>query len=395
MKLKADEKKEDTCGFVLPEYGKRKLIAYAESFEELSEGYSSLLNAELIASKQELVECQERKENNRVIARQLKEVSKILHTLAGEAYYTSYSMEKHKKQILKILKENGLFVKDLYVVENQNGYMEIGITMRAMYHDTYSADQIAAFLSKLCHTKMEVDRESVPYIGEEIVTVIYKEKVNFTILSGVAKAAKEGEVFSGDNYSLKEYSFGSYLAAISDGMGSGVEACHDSQQVIELLEKLLESGFDLETSGEMLNDLLCLQSNSTRTATLDACEINLYSGQTWFVKAGAAASYLKRGKYVKRIEQTSLPLGLFGGGSQEAFSRDLREGDYVILVSDGVSDCFVEEEYDDYLELLLGRAQYENPQELANGILSLAIKRGGGRLLDDMTVLVLGIIEKQ
>ena len=386
--------KQDVCRFVLPEYGKRRLINYAESLENLADSYSFILNEDFGISRQETLIHEKITENRLVVSKQLKEISKLLEELAKEAYFTSYHMEKHQKQIYKILGENGLDVQDIYVVENKNGYMEIGITLRAMYHDTYLASQIGEFLSKLCHNKMELEKDCVLYVGDEPVTLVYKEEVSYSVLTGVAKATKEREAFSGDNYTLKEYNGGSFVCAISDGMGSGVSACQDSQQLIELLEKLLEAGFSIEVAAEMLNDLLLIQTENTRTATLDLCEINLYSGNSVFLKAGAVPSFIKRGKYVKRLSESTLPLGLFTDAKQSKQTLQLKEGDYVIMLSDGVMDCFYEEETDSYLEDRIGMMHYENPKEMANRILGQAIKKSKGKIMDDMTVIVLGIMEK-
>ena len=127
---------------------------------------------------------------------------------------------------------------------------------------------------------------------------------------------------------------------------------------------------------------------------MDLCEINLYSGSSIFIKAGAAPSFIKRGKYVKRLSESTLPLGLFSDAEQSKLNISLKEGDYVVLLSDGVLDCFFEED-DSYLEDKLGMMHYENPKEMANRILGLAIKKSKGKILDDMTVIVLGIIQKQ
>ena len=48
--------------------------------------------------------------------------------------------------------------------------------------------------------------------------------------------------------------YGKYLLAISDGMGSGPEARKSSQIAIKMLERLLTSGFNKETSIELINN---------------------------------------------------------------------------------------------------------------------------------------------
>ena len=46
---------------------------------------------------------------------------------------------------------------------------------------------------------------------------------------------------------------GKYLIAISDGMGSGPEARKSSQIVIKMLQRLLNSGFEKDTSIDLIN----------------------------------------------------------------------------------------------------------------------------------------------
>ncbi len=41
--------------------------------------------------------------------------------------------------------------------------------------------------------------------------------------------------------------------------GSGVEACRESEEVVELLEQFLESGFTQETAAKMVNSALVMK----------------------------------------------------------------------------------------------------------------------------------------
>ena len=49
---------------------------------------------------------------------------------------------------------------------------------------------------------------------------------------------------------------GRKAAALSDGMGSGEEACRESTLVIELLEELLAAGFPEKAAIQMINTTL-------------------------------------------------------------------------------------------------------------------------------------------
>ena len=72
----------------------------------------------------------------------------------------------------------------------------------------------------------------------------------------------------------------------------------------------------------------------------------------------------------------------------------IKEGDYVIMMTDGVADCFVteESELENYIWELLDKRN--DPQMAAEQILSKALEKWGGEPGDDMSVLVVKIYRK-
>lgn len=86
-------------------------------------------------------------------------------------------------------------------------------------------------------------------------------------------------------------------------------------------------------------------------------------------------------------------MGLFQKPEIESCERQLAEGDYVIMVSDGVVDSVQAENKENTLCELIAALTTKNSKELANNILQFAIHQSGGRIQDDMTVLVLGLWE--
>ena len=396
--------KTDTCYMVLPEYGKQRLLTYAETLDELSGSYLSGRNERDDQSdKRQMLLKQQIHENRSVISGQLATISKLLKNLANEAYCTSGSMEKHKKQIYKILQENGLDIQDLYTVANRNGYLQIGMTMRAHHvNDLYESEDISGFLSKLLHNHMEASPSAPTYIGEDYTKVVFREEVRYFMTNAVAKATKEGEAYSGDNFTMTELADGTYLAAISDGMGSGEAANEDSGMVIELLEQFLEAGFTKEMAAGMLNDLLLARDLEPRTATLDVMECNLYSGEIGFLKLGAAASFLLRDGRAEMFTEHYLPLGLLAGVSgrknRDTMSSFLRAGDVIVMVSDGITDSIADAAADADasvpIKRLLESYDFVSCKDLANQILKMAILSFQGYIQDDMTVLVMQLQEK-
>lgn len=394
----------DTYYVVLPEYGKQRLLMYAQSLDELAGNYlSAEEDTQREDDRKEMLIRQQIQENRSVISGQLTAISGMLRGLANEAYRTSKSMEKHKRQITRILTENGLELRDLYAVANQNGYLEIGMTLRSAHKDDlYEVSDVAGFLSKLMHNHMDPVPSMPEYIGEEFVKLVFREEVRFLVTNGIAKAIKEGEMYSGDNFTMTEISDGSYLAAISDGMGSGESAGRDSEMVIELLEQFLEAGVTKEMAAGMINDLLLVRSREPRTATLDLLKCNLYSGECRFLKMGAAPSFVKRRTSVEMFMEHSLPLGLLAKSSEiqdtDAMNCFLEAGDIIVMMSDGISDSIAQAYGSagvyDKIRIFLERYEFVSCKDLANQILGMAIMALDGYIQDDMTVIVMQLQER-
>ena len=71
------------------------------------------------------------------------------------------------------------------------------------------------------------------------------------------------------------------------------------------------------------------------------------------------------------------------------------DGDYIVMVSDGILDALSQGIGEDMLSELIGSTNLENPGEMANSILNFCIHQARGRIRDDMTVLVIGIWKKE
>ena len=184
---------------------------------------------------------------------------------------------------------------------------------------------------------------------------------------------------------------GQFLASLSDGMGTGLNAYQESEKVVDLLEQFLEAGFSQETAVKMINSALVLRDQGKTFSTIDISSIDLYSGVCEFLKIGAATSFIRRGNWVEAITSTSLPAGIFQQTDFEKTCRKLYDGDMVIMVTDGVLDVLPAEHQESLMKDIILEHQTNNPKELADYILSRVRQYKSGRFCDDMTVLVVGI----
>lgn len=380
---------------LLPDYGKRKLLLYAQSFEELAKTFTQMSESSVETEQDRQVSLWKRrlKENRELLAEHLKEAAQIMAQVAQESYRFAPLEERQRRRLVHAFKEQGIVLKDIFLIDQPGDRLLISVTMKSKKEEVFTIDEVADFLSVLFEKRLLAEKNSIFFLRDSYETVVFEEEARYGVLSGVAKAVKENEKISGDNYSILEIRNGNVLMALSDGMGSGEKACRDSELVIELLEKCMESGFSKETAIEMINGVLIARAEEENMSTLDICDLDLHTGCVQLLKVGSSYTYLKREDMVEQIPSTTLPMGLFQKPEIESCERQLAEGDYVIMVSDGVVDSVQAENKENTLCELIAALTTKNSKELANNILQFAIHQSGGRIQDDMTVLVLGLWE--
>ena len=159
---------------------------------------------------------------------------------------------------------------------------------------------------------------------------------------------------------------------------------------MELMEQFLNAGFDRESSIKMLHSVMLLKDGNC-FSTMDLAAVNLYTGECELLKVGAAATFLKRGDWVETVSSTSMPMGIIGEADYECTKKQLRPGDFLIMVSDGILDAFPGNHGEDRLQEILLQETTENASEMAADILEEVLKLRCRKAEDDMTVLVGGL----
>lgn len=93
---------------------------------------------------------------------------------------------------------------------------------------------------------------------------------------------------------------------------------------------------------------------------------------------------------MKKVEGSSLPLGIVEEAVSTSSEYRLHSGDILVMMSDGVADAFENEEQ---LCKCLEENVYIEPQRMADAVLRGALLCGGGVPRDDMSVLVLLLMD--
>jgi len=211
-----------------------------------------------------------------------------------------------------------------------------------------------------------------------------KRKRVITLGCAHASCAKSSETVNGDTTGFFENDEDRFYALICDGMGSGREAALTSRLAAIFIERLLTCTGERAIALEMLNDLLLAKGEESFT-TVDLFEADLIKGEASFIKAGAASSYIVREGRLYKISSHTPPAGIIRRLTAEQTRMTIKDGDIIVMVSDGVSG---EGDKDIWLpELLVSFSPSDEPSAIARRILNEAKVRRGGE--DDMTVSVI------
>lgn len=392
MKKQA-EMKDDNIAAIIPEYGRQKLLGYAESFRDLAELFEDE-KAEISPEEKDRQEYLWQKrlcESRGLLADHLKEMAHIMSDVARETYQYHPVGERKYRQVAHCLKDVGILLKNFMILENEDGHLTMSLMMKTQAQENIAMADVADLISVVMNTRVRPFGQSPIFMTREWNIYYFLEEPAFHILTGFAKATKETEKISGDNYSFCEMEQGRMIAILSDGMGSGEKACEESGRVIEMMERLMEAGFRKEAAVQIINGALAAGEQEQNMSTLDICELNLYTGACEFMKIGAACTYIKREHLVDRLSARNLPLGVFQQIEPETIHRQLQDGDYIIMLSDGVLDALEQGIGEEILPELLGKISHTNPGEIARQILNYCLHQSKGKIRDDMTVLVIGM----
>lgn len=340
--------------------------------------------------------CKEKiKENKKTMQAQLGQISKAISDIATQIEENNIEENKYieeKKRILYLLSQREIKIDEISINKKKNERFFINIYMDVVNQGIINNDieKIEKILSEVLNEKIVLNEKASSINSKKsIVSFISADK--FKINIGMANGIKSKSPISGDsilNIRLKD---GKNLIAISDGMGSGPEARKSSQIAIKMLERLLTSGFNKETSIELINNAI-LNTNEEIYATLDIAIIDLYKGNIEFIKNGACPTYIKNKKRVQILKTISLPAGALEEIKLTTYDKDIQSGDILLMCSDGVLDSNVEYKNKElWLKYLLEDMEAQNPQKMADIILSEAEDNNYGINKDDMSVIVCSI----
>ena len=340
--------------------------------------------------------CKEKiKENKKTMQAQLGQISKAISDIAvqiEEENIQDNKFTEEKRHILYFLSQKEIKVEEITINKKKAERFFVNIYMDVVNQGIINndIDKIEKILSSVLKEDIVLNERASKINGKKSI-VSFMSADKFKLNVGMSNGIKSKNSVSGDsilNIRLKD---GKILLAISDGMGSGAEARKSSQIAIKMLERLLTSGFNKETSIELINKAI-LNTNEEIYATLDIAIIDLYKGNIEFIKNGACPTYIKNKKKVQILKSISLPAGALEEIKLTTYDKDIEKGDVLLMCSDGIIDSNVEYKNKElWIKYLLEDMEAQNPQKMADIILQEAIDNNYGINKDDMSLIVCSI----
>ena len=345
-----------------------------------------IVNISYKVSKNNFVWQKKLDENKKNMETQLKGVSKVISGIAKDIEQNVEADKKYTKQeieIIELLKQKEIEVKEVSI-HKKDRYI-INIYTKEMPDNTV----VENILTKVLKEKIVLNEEN-----STETNLIYMSDDKYVIGFATADSSKNQSEISGDNFINVRLKDGKYIIALSDGIGTGKKANESSMQALAMLQNLLSSGFDKNTSIELITSSLINKSDEI-FATLDIAILDLYKGTIEFIKSGACPTYIKKNKRVQIIKSNSLPAGMINQDNIQIFDTDIQNEQIMLMCTDGVLDSNIEYKNKElWIKYLLEDIETKNTKKIADIILNEAIDNNFGKTKDDMSVIVCKFMQK-
>ena len=312
-----------------------------------------------------------------IVTERLAAIKDVLEELGhAEATPVGFDADKEKRVIFE-LNNNGVECADAFVTKSS-----VTAVVRT---SSVSHERIRRAVSVCMKRRFEVVAiEKTQAAGWSVATL--KAKPMYEAVYARAGVGKSG--VSGDSYTFKRIG-DRFLAALLDGMGSGTRAGESSGAAVELIECFYRAGFDSKSVIAGVNRFLKLPTAENYSAA-DVAVCDLDTAVVDIIKLGAPPCYIKTTDTVLKIEGSSLPIGVLDEMRPYITTKKLYPGQMLIMVTDGIYDCFDGDELPSFIN---GLSAF-NPETAVKEVVARALSLSGGTPKDDMTAIAFRLYEK-
>lgn len=359
-----------------PAYFANRCLHFNDFLSAANEELSALLYRRQLQSRL--------RDNRAAVCRQYAELAGVLGEAAAELSAELVPDPVREKRLRQHLTAQGIECQ-LAAYYDQAGHLRIELEGAGLapLRKPEAVDRLSKLMNFPLRPLDETRRDQLVLVQSEPLMAV----------AGAAAQKKDGQAVSGDTGAWFKHDDGSLYVLLCDGMGSGAPAQRESTLAVRLLEQFLRAGVRPENALRTLNSALALRNDEAAGGftTIDLLRVDLFTGEAWVYKYGAAPTYVKKGAAVSRITGAALPAGLTSGdgAAPDTTALHLESGDCVLLVTDGVAGG----EGDQWIRDKLAAFNGGSPRELAQAILDESTAQVGAAA-DDRTVLALRLTRR-
>lgn len=295
--------------------------------------------------------------------------------------YTSF-----ESQFCRELAARGIKSPEISMIMNDYGRFEI--SLRSAKEILFDIIPIA---ENVTSRKMCISDE---YRTKNGFVIKLQEKLKFDYDVSIITMNKQGSDVSGDFAEWFVSPEGMFFCLVCDGMGSGEVANKDSARVVRLFKTLVLSGFEVQSAVKIINGGMISSDRGERCVSFDCVTVDLFTGKTDFIKAGAVASVIKTAKKVTTIRENSIPLGVLDIDSVPTQTLFLSGDSYIVMMTDGVTDNIGDRKKgEECIGSILELMEISSGREASDSIMMSAVAEGVPK--DDMMVCAIKISGKE
>lgn len=355
---------------------RQKCCRTSEMSEAINKAYKSYMASQ--AAEKRIDEVRQ------VVAGQFCGLGGILEEMAEE--YSNYEVFDNDlaESITVKLKDMGLKPNAVSCRIDYLGRMTVEAELSDRESGKLRRALLVHELNKICGRKFDTPGITTAY-GTIRVTVCERPCLDVEIATS-QHISGDGKL-CGDHFSYFTDGTGKLTAIISDGMGTGGRAAVDGGMASSIMEKLIKAGLGFDCSLQVVNSALLVKSGDESLATLDIVSVDLYSGKTVFMKAGAALSFIRKNNEMYRVLTPSLPAGILPQIEFSYTEDELSAGDIIVMVSDGAIATG-----EDWIENIIFSHEKKSMQNLADSIAEGAVLRRKDGHDDDITVIAMKVV---
>lgn len=324
-------------------------------------------------------------EFKKIMTEQMNGISCLIEEISKEVLVSCVLDEALAFSITSELSKYSLDVAGVVCKKNKNGKLFIDIECKSSMIDKFTS-RVFNKISKIC--KVNLSEPVINVLGDLCRIQLYEEKAYY-IDFGFSQHSFNNGNYCGDSCTKFEDGLGNFNVIISDGMGTGSEAAAQGAMTSELMKRFVRLGIDFDSSVKFVNSALLLKPGEETLSTLDIFSVDLFSGEAKFMKAGSPLTYIVHNKSISKISFESLPIGILSKASLCSQTVKLQDGDWIIMMSDGVTDIG-----DEWIKDIINSTNYNSSEELARLIVKTAVFMRSNVHDDDITAAVMKISKK-